>query len=161
MTTIRRRKKNDAELRRVAPLSQTAEYAIRAMAHLARVADSEPAVRARDLSRATLVPVHYLSKVMRRLVAAGLLVAQKGHGGGFSLARPAATIRFSDVLAAVDEAPNGDRCAFGWGSCDARTPCPLHPAWSRLNEALIGWAAETTLAHVSPPVRPVQLRRRT
>ena len=130
-----------------APLSQTAEYALRAMAALSR--PDAGAMRAIDLSRATSVPSHYLSKVLRRLVEAQLLVSQKGHGGGFVLARPAAEIHFADVLDAVDQAPASGRCAFGWGSCDARNPCPLHPAWSRLNEALISWASGPTLADVA------------
>jgi Rrf2 family protein len=117
------------------------------MAELARP-DATP-MRALDLSRATQVPAHYLSKVLRRLVEADLLISQKGHGGGFALARPAEQIRFADVLAAVDQAPGSGRCAFGWGSCDTRHPCPLHPAWSRLNEALTCWAANTTLAEVA------------
>ncbi|MBW2295571.1 MAG: Rrf2 family transcriptional regulator, partial [Deltaproteobacteria bacterium] len=66
-------------------LSQTAEYALRAMAWLATAPTREP-VRAKDLSVATGIPSHYLSKVMRRLVLAGLLISQKGQGGGFLLA---------------------------------------------------------------------------
>jgi len=65
-------------------LSQTAEYALRAMAWLATVSGDEP-VRAVDLSSATGIPTHYLSKVLRRLVLANLLESQKGQGGGFSL----------------------------------------------------------------------------
>ena len=131
----------------VSPFSQTAEYALRAMACLA--ARGEDALRASDLTEATHVPVHYLSKVLRRLVAAGLLISQKGHGGGFVLARRADQITFADVLDAVGEAPAGGRCAFGWGSCDARHPCPLHPAWSVLSESLVSWADKTTLAEVA------------
>ena len=52
-------------------LPQTAEYALRAMAWLATIPQDEP-VRARDLSQATGIPPHYLSKVLRRLVLADL-----------------------------------------------------------------------------------------
>ncbi len=143
----RRRRTAEPPRERVAPLSQTAEYALRAMAYLA--VPREEAVRASDLADAIAVPSHYLSKVLRRLVEAGLLESQRGHGGGFALARPAASIRFSEVLAAVDAIPTGNRCAFGWGDCDARNPCPLHPAWSRLNDAMTGWSEGTTLADVA------------
>ncbi|MBK7581444.1 MAG: Rrf2 family transcriptional regulator [Myxococcales bacterium] len=141
---------------RIAPLSQTAEYALRAMTHLALRAD-QPALTATELASETHVPVHYLSKVLRRLVAAGLLASQKGHGGGFSLARPASEIQFADVLGAIGEAPVGGRCAFGWGSCDAKNPCPLHPAWTALNDALQGWATRTSLGDI---VTQPNLRKR-
>jgi Rrf2 family protein len=94
------------------------------------------------------VPVHYLSKVLRRLVSAGLLISQKGHRGGFVLSRSPEQIRFLDVLEAVGEAPVAGRCAFGWERCDANHPCPLHPAWAALSESLAVWARETTLADV-------------
>ncbi len=130
-------------------LSQTAEYALRALAHLATHEDGR-AINARELSQSTGVPVHYLSKVMRRLVTAGVVRASKGHGGGFSLARPAAQILLGDVLAAGEPNPViPNRCAFGWGTCDAQRPCPLHGAWSELKETAQAWARRTTLADVS------------
>jgi len=129
-------------------LSQTAEYALRAMAWLATVPDGEP-VRAVDLSRATGIPAHYLSKVLRRLVLAGLLESQKGQGGGFSLPRAPAEIAFIDILSAIDAYPTQGRCAFGWGECDAADPCPLHHSWSHLNEQIRDWAAGTSLEEIA------------
>jgi Rrf2 family protein len=129
-------------------LTQTAEYAFRALAELAIAGDAQP-LRAGDLAARTQVPEAYLSKVMRRLVERGLVHAQKGHHGGFSLARAAEQIRFVDVLSALDAMPSSRRCAFGWGRCNAAHPCPLHPAWSRLNDAFSDWAEATTLADVA------------
>ncbi len=129
-------------------LSQTAEYALRAMAWLATSSGGEP-VRAKDLSTATGIPTHYLSKVMRRLVLAGLLVSQKGQGGGFVLSKAPGEIPFIDILTAVDAYPAEGRCAFGWGHCDETTPCPLHGSWSDLNERLRCWAEGTTLAEIA------------
>ena len=126
-------------------LSQTAEYALRAMAWLATTSTGEP-VRAKDLSIATGIPSHYLSKVMRRLVLAGLLISQKGQGGGFLLAKAPDEIPFIDILNAVDAIPTEGRCAFGWGECDEVRPCPLHASWSQLNEQFKAWAQNTTLA---------------
>lgn len=128
-------------------LPQTAEYALRAMAKLANTPKGE-AVRAKDLSKQTGIPSHYLSKILRRLVVAGLLSSRKGHGGGFKLARPLQYIRFLDILLAVGYRTDPDRCSFGWGNCSATHPCPLHNAWSRLNNDFLEWAANTTLKDV-------------
>lgn len=129
-------------------ISQTAVYALRAMAWLTTVPADQP-VRVKDLSTATGIPSHYLSKVMRRLVLAGLVTSQKGQGGGFQLSKPPADIPFIDILTAVDAYSTDGRCAFGWGECDAAHPCPLHGAWSRLNEQLRAWAEGTTLADIA------------
>jgi Rrf2 family protein len=128
-------------------LSQTSEYALRAMAWLAAAPRNVP-VRAKDLSEGSGIPPHYLSKVLRRLVLADLLVSQKGQGGGFVLARSPEEIRFIDILAAVDSYPTQGRCAFGWGLCNETNPCPLHETWSELNDTIQNWAATTTLANV-------------
>lgn len=128
-------------------LSQTAVYALRAMAWLAATSPEAP-VRAKDLSEGSGIPAHYLSKILRRLVLAGVLESQKGHGGGFTLTRPPSEIAFMDVLAAVDAYPMRDRCAFGWGECDTDHPCPLHDVFDRLGEGYRKWASTTTFADV-------------
>jgi len=129
-------------------ISQTAEYAIRAMSAIATLPDGVR-IRAADLGRATGIPAPYLSKILRRLVLAELLVSQKGQGGGFSLACPAAEIPFISILNAVDVFPTDGRCAFGWGNCDQLKPCPLHGAWSRLSHQVLEWANDTNLAEVA------------
>jgi len=128
-------------------ISQTAEYAIRAMSAIATLPEGIK-IRAADLGRATGIPAPYLSKILRRLVLADLLVSRKGQGGGFSLARPAAEIPFISILKAVDVFPTDGRCAFGWGDCDQLSPCPLHGAWSRLSNHIRDWANDTNLAEV-------------
>lgn len=133
-------------------LTTTAEYALRALAELATGAPAE-SVPAADLARRTGVPEAYLSKVLRRLVEAGLLHGTRGHGGGFILARPAAKIRFLDVLEAVDAMPAENRCIFGQPRCSEASPCLLHPAWSKMKSSFETWATTTTLADVAPPRR--------
>jgi Rrf2 family iron-sulfur cluster assembly transcriptional regulator len=129
-------------------LSQTAEYALRAMAWLAMSSEGKP-VRAADLSRTTGIPTHYLSKVLRRLVLANLLESQKGQGGGFSLSRAPREIAFIDILSAVDAFPTQGRCAFGWGMCDAADPCALHNSWTHLNDRIQEWASGTSLEEIA------------
>ena len=126
-------------------LSRPAEYALRAMTYLARL-KTGIRIRTRDLAEAVNVPAPFLSKILGRLTAVGILEAQKGHHGGFVLARPPAEVKFIDILRAVDFEPAADHCLFGWESCDAENPCPLHPEWSILKEQIEAWARSHTLA---------------
>lgn len=136
-------------------LSQTAEYAIRAMSAIATMPPGS-LVRANDLGKSTGIPPSYLSKILRRLVVAELLVSQKGKHGGFALSRPAGRIRFNEILFAVNAYPAEGRCAFGWGLCDELKPCPLHGPWSRLKERVQDWANNTTLAEVADAAKADQ-----
>jgi Rrf2 family protein len=124
-------------------LSQTAEYALRAMARIAAQGEGEPLL-ARDLSVETRIPEQYLSKILSRLVVAGILRSKKGRGGGFTLARPPARIHLRAVLKAVDACPQKGRCAFGLQACSAKHPCALHAGWCRLSDNFHRWAARTT-----------------
>ncbi|MCC6640695.1 MAG: Rrf2 family transcriptional regulator [Deltaproteobacteria bacterium] len=139
-------------------LSQTAEYALRAASWIAAYSPEGP-VRASDLSKETGIPAQYLSKILRRLVVAGILTSQRGQGGGFALTRLPGEIRFLDVLSAVEALPETGRCAFGYGACRSDTPCTLHDAWAPLESAFVHWAATTTLA-VARRMEPHAARRR-
>jgi Rrf2 family transcriptional regulator, iron-sulfur cluster assembly transcription factor len=85
---------------------------------------------------------------MRKLVVADLVVSQRGHGGGFMLARSARDIRFDEILSAVDIGVYSDACVFGWPKCSEQNSCPMHPAWSKLKTRFQTWCATSTLADV-------------
>lgn len=125
--------------------SQTVEYALRAMIHLASLGEGE-ALTSEMIAERTQVPRGYLSKVMRSLVLAELVVSQRGPSGGFSLARPAARISMLEVVNAVDPLHRITQCPLG-NPAHLRL-CPLH---HRLDEAIAMIEKEfrgTTLAEV-------------
>lgn len=115
------------------------------MTALAIKRDNAP-VNASDLSAETGIPVHYLNKIMRRMVGAEFVVSSKGHGGGFKLGKPASRISYLDVLKVAGYNVEDKRCVFGWGECRSDRPCPMHDSWSSLNGNFITWARTTTLA---------------
>lgn len=127
-------------------LSPSGEYALRAAVCLAANADAW--VPAHELAEMASVPPAYLSKVLRKLVAKGLLHAQKGHHGGFRLARPPASIRVIDVLEAVDAIRTDGHCAFGWDRCNESAPCPLHEVFAELRDTCHNWAAGHSLNEI-------------
>lgn len=123
---------------------QTAEYALRAMVCLAALNPNE-LITVKKLSEQSNVPAHYLSKILHRLVVAGLVQSQKGPGGGVGLKKTAAQIRYIDIFHALDFQPKKRHCAFGRGQCDEKNPCPLHNSWSKLEGEFFRWAERTTL----------------
>jgi Rrf2 family transcriptional regulator, nitric oxide-sensitive transcriptional repressor len=125
--------------------SQTVEYALRAVVHLAAVA---PEARTVDqISRVTKVRPAYLAKVIQALVHKGVLRSQRGVGGGISLAKPPAELTILEVVSAVDPIKRIHTCPLGLASHGVRL-CPLH---KRLDNALATVEKafrETTLAEV-------------
>lgn len=104
-------------------ISQTSEYALRAVVHLAK-AGGGPAV-AQEIAESTHVSVGYLHKILRLLARKGILLAQRGVGGGFSLARPADSITVLDILRVTEnELVRIDGCPLGIEGHSEL--CPLH-----------------------------------
>ena len=111
-------------------ISQTAEYALRAVAALAG-SPGEPMITQR-LADSTKVPAGYLAKVLQSLGRAGLVSSTRGVGGGFVLARPADQITIFDIVQAVDPLQRIRTCPLGLASHGVRL-CPLH---KRLDDAM-------------------------
>jgi Rrf2 family protein len=110
-------------------ISQTAEYALRAVVHLASRAGV--AQTAQQIAEVTHVPPGYLSKVMQALSRAGLVHSQRGLHGGFTLAGSADGLTVFDVVQAVDPLRRIRKCPLGLkGHLHL---CPLH---RRLDDAL-------------------------
>lgn len=89
-------------------LSRTTEYALRAAVSLAR-SGGAPCTAA-ELAAATRLPAGYLAKVLQSLARAGIVRSQRGLGGGFVLARPAAEISALELVNAVDPIPRIRSC---------------------------------------------------
>ncbi|MCL6503074.1 MAG: Rrf2 family transcriptional regulator [Pirellulales bacterium] len=111
-------------------ISQTAEYALRAVVYLADHADRPHT--AREIAKASHVPLGYLSKVLQELVRAGLVASQRGLHGGFRLARSPAKLTVWDVIQAVDPIRRIRTCPLGLKAHGANL-CPMH---HRLDQAM-------------------------
>ncbi|MBI2808807.1 MAG: Rrf2 family transcriptional regulator [Planctomycetes bacterium] len=103
--------------------SQTVEYALRAVVHLA--SNSPAAQTTEEIARATKVPQAYLSKVLQGLVAAGVVRSQRGLGGGISLVKKPSELTILEVVNAVDPIQRIKTCPLALASHGVRL-CPLH-----------------------------------
>lgn len=110
-------------------ISQTAEYALRAIVFLA-AQGAEPRT-VQQIAEATRVPAGYLSKVMQGLQRAGLVHSQRGLHGGFTLQAAADRLTVLDVVQAVDPIRRIRSCPLGLKGHVSL--CPLH---RRLDHAL-------------------------
>ena len=82
-------------------LTHLADYAVVMMTAAAR-RDAAARLSATDLAEETGVPLPTAQKLMQRLAAHGLLVGQRGAGGGYALARAVTEISLADIVEAVE-----------------------------------------------------------
>ncbi|MEX0717834.1 MAG: Rrf2 family transcriptional regulator [Planctomycetaceae bacterium] len=126
-------------------LSQTVEYALRAMVYLA--SETGHPRTTEQIAARTRVPHAYLAKLMQSLSRAKLVHSQRGVHGGFMLARDPSELSIFDVVDVVDPIGRIRECPLGLASHGVRL-CPLH---RRLDNALAEVERafrETTLAEI-------------
>jgi Rrf2 family protein len=125
-------------------LSQTAEYALRAVLHIAEHGAERP-VAVGDIARTLRVPRNYLSKTLHQLSRAGVVASTFGPGGGFQLAIPGDALTLDMIVAPFDTA--GERhCLLGRARCRDSEPCLAHGQWKGIAEQIRQFFANTTVA---------------
>ncbi len=140
--------------------SRPCEYAIRALAFLAR-SPGRPSARGREIARAEKIPAPVLGKILQELVRKGLLASRRGPGGGFRLARRPQLITLRDIVAAVDGLDHFLECAVGLERCDDDAPCPLHHTWKGLRGRILSYLETASVAEMARAVaRKKELVRR-
>lgn len=133
-------------------LSQSVEYALRAVVFLAR--EGEPHTTA-QVAEATQVPAPYLSKVLQGLARAGIVRSQRGIGGGMTLVPEPEKLTIFDVVSAVDPLQRIESCPLGLREHGVRL-CALHRrldnAMSSVEEAFRNSTLADVLADPNPSV---------
>ena len=119
-------------------VSSKGDYACRALLSLALHGAQPSPTSVRDIAERTAIPQPYLEQILLALKGAGLVRSKRGVGGGYVLARPAAEIRISEILSAVDGPISlGD---FGEphqdGACNHEGQCVLLSIWKSTGEQM-------------------------
>lgn len=134
-------------------LSTRGRYAVMAMADLARHAGDEAGkepVRLCEIAGRQEISQSYLEQLFGKLRRGGLVVAARGPGGGYRLARSASETRIADIILAVDEPIKATRCTSGSSKgCLGRTGrCLTHDLWEELGRQIEVFLESVTLADV-------------
>jgi FeS assembly SUF system regulator len=120
-------------------LTHLADYAVVLMTAAAR-REAGARLSATELSEDTGVPLPTAQKLMQQLAAGGLLVGQRGAGGGYALARPVDQISLADIVEAVEGPIAMTMCSGGDGpsECALDANCRVKPHMGIVSNAVRG-----------------------
>lgn len=124
-------------------ISQTAEYALRALVYLADQATPRTTAH---IAQHAQIPPGYLAKVMQSLSRARLVLAQRGLNGGFTLATAPDQLSVLAVVNAVDPVRRFHTCPLGLHGIQL---CPLHQALDDAARSLEETFGDTTIADLA------------
>jgi FeS assembly SUF system regulator len=110
-------------------LSKLTDYGILLMTQMAR--HPERTVHtARDLSAETKLPLPTVSKLLKSLANAELLISHRGVKGGYSFAKVPHEISVAQVIVAMEGPIGVTECGGGVpGMCDREAYCPMLSNW--------------------------------
>jgi Rrf2 family protein len=141
-------------------LSQTAEYALRAVLYLAEQPHGRP-VRVDEIGDALGIPANYLSKTLATLVRLRILASLRGPHGGFRLAVAPEDLPLMQVVAPFDDIAARRHCLLGNPECSDQHSCAAHHAWKRTSEQVEHFFRTTTVAAIRRvPAAPAPRARR-
>ena len=112
-------------------MSKLTDYGTMVLAQLA--ASDAGWTTAHELADATHLGQPTVSKLLKALVRAGLVVSSRGVQGGYALARPAAAISAAAILDALEGPVAITECSSAGGCCDLESYCRVGSAWQRIN----------------------------
>lgn len=126
-------------------LSQTAEYALRAVLHVAQYGGARP-LRVSEVAAALRIPPNYLSKIFHQLARGGVLVSLRGKAGGFRLAGPPEALALGTIVQPFARIEARRRCLLGRSQCTDRHACVVHDRWKLVADNVAEFFRDTTVA---------------
>ena len=131
--------------------SQTVEYALRAIVHLAK--QPEVLQTTSQIASATQVPAPYLSKVLQTLTREGLVTVKRGVSGGFLLGKTPDQLTIYEVVQCVDPIQRIHTCPLELSSHRKRL-CSLHKKMDSAMEGIEDVFRSTTLSDLMNSPNP-------
>ncbi len=137
-------------------ITQEADYALRISAYLAQ---ADMPIGAPHLSEELGIPLSFTSKILRKLLLAGLVQSTRGVGGGFSLAKEAKEVTLRQVIEAIDGAVAIRHCLDEGHSCSYqpnKSRCRFHRVFEELNGIIRGRLELFSIADMVNAAIPIE-----
>lgn len=133
-------------------ISKLADYATVVMVHLVQY--QEKLCNARDIAEHTHLSIPTVSKLLKKLAAAGLLVSVRGVSGGYRLQRDPADISVTDILFALEENRGIIECDQQPNDCVLSQVCRIQTNWRSISRAIEAALNSVSLASLALPKFP-------
>ena len=125
------------------------DYAVRALSFLAGQSEGKIVSRA-DIEKNQDIPSFYLSKIMKDLVAGGLVHSHIGSKGGFTLSKAATAITIKEVYETVERPLVLMECLEkGVDYCSYCSICLQKSIWYQAQGVLANFLAGISIADIA------------
>jgi len=134
-------------------MSKLTDYGTLVLAQLA--SEAENIRSAGQLADATHIARPTVSKLLKSLSHAGLVVSERGAHGGYALARAPDKISAAEIIDALEGPVAITECSSVDGACELEQYCRVGRAWQRINRSIRRSLQQVSLADLQLDAEPL------
>lgn len=134
-------------------ISKLTDYGTIVMVYLAR--NEQNLSNSRDVAFHTNLSVPTVSKLLKRLTGAGLLISVRGVAGGYRLQRSAHAISIADIMNALEKQQGLIECSLKPNNCTLQHVCNIQNNWQLISHAINNALDNISLAMLAMPAMPL------
>jgi FeS assembly SUF system regulator len=131
-------------------LSKLTDYATVILSYMAK--DGMQVHAAMEIAAVTGIALPTVSKVLKLLVNADVLVSTRGSKGGYALAREPGKISVAAVINAMEGPIGLTECSISQQGCEQASGCGIRGNWNLINRTIHQALESVTLADMIRPV---------
>lgn len=132
-------------------LSKLTDYATVVLSYMAK--DRYRAQGPMEIAEATGIAQPTVSKILKTLAKAGVLISTRGAKGGYTLAREPEKITVATVISALEGPIALTECSSSHKGCDQATGCNIQGNWHLINQKIANALESVTLADMILPFK--------
>ncbi len=134
-------------------MSKLTDYGTLVLAQMA--SEAEDLRSAGQLADATHIARPTVSKLLKSLTRAGLVVSERGARGGYALARAPDKISAAEIIDALEGPVAITECSSVDGACELEQYCRVGRAWQRINRSIRRSLQQVSLADLQLDAEPL------
>lgn len=115
--------------------SKSTEYSIKILIYLSKQ-KNETYLSAKNIAASLHLPHQFVAKILQSLTHIGIIISQKGKGGGFILSQTASEIRLSQLINLFEKDSYSTTCILGLNKSCELNYCNIHKHWMFLKEEI-------------------------
>jgi FeS assembly SUF system regulator len=130
-------------------LSKLTDYATVILSFMAK--NNERVCAAMELATATGIALPTVSKILKALVNAKVLISTRGAKGGYILANAPDKITVATIISALEGPIAVTECSISQQGCEQAAGCNISGHWNVINRAIYNALESVTLADMIKP----------
>ncbi len=100
-----------------------------------------------------------VSKILKLLQQAHIVVSVRGHSGGYQLAKAPKDISIASIIMALEGKPVLTECCDGKQTCFHDQHCALKGNWNKVNQVIMQVLEGLSLADMASPLKAEKIDR--